>query len=328
MVNFAFGAPYVPPAPHVSPWTGLELFWTGWDGSEWALTSPRSGRFLRPGVRGLLMPTYERHSTSSSAVPGSRHRGTSTLDRECFWPLYEYSDKGSADFMEYNRAFWRTMDPDREGTWRAVLPGGEERTLGLKLLSVEDGLNHDPIQRGWLSSAVTLIADSPYWRGETVAQSWGQSDPKNYYVDDAARAANGWGPEVMYYLSSGMAIGNATFTNAGDVEAYPVWTAVGSPTTTNVTFGVSGSVVTVPFAIPAGYAVQLDTDPVNGQVLWYGPWDAASRTITAPVDRTGMLDPTSKFAAVPAGEDRQLQITMTGTGAVMAELTPLYRRAL
>lgn len=328
MVNFAFGVPYRPPAPAVSPWTGIEMWWTGWDGSEWALTDPESGRFLRPGLRGLLMPEYERHSTSSSAVPGSRHRGTSTLDREVFWPLHEYSDLGSKDFMEWNRAFWRTMDPDREGTWRIVLPNAEVLKLGLKLLSVEDGLNHDPVKSGWLSSAITLVADSPYWRGQTVRRSWGQSDPKNYYVTDADRAENGWGPDVIHYLSSGMEIGETTFTNKGDVEAYPVWTAVGSPTTTSVTFGVAGAVVKVPFSIPAGYAVQLDTDPLNGQVLWYGQWDEVAMAIINPLDRTASLDPTSRFMAIPAGEDRQLSITFTGTGQVMAEVTPLFRRAI
>lgn len=327
MVNLAFALPYIPPAPAVSPWIGIDLWWTGWDGSEWALTDPEQGRFLRPGIRGLRMPDYKRHSTSSPAVPGSRHRGTSTLDRDVFWPLHEYSDVGSADFLEWKRAFWRTMDPDREGIWRAVLPGGEKRTLGLRFASLEPTLERDPIQDGWMSSAVTLLADSPYWRGETVDQSWGQTDPKNYYVTAEDRLANGWADDVIHYLSSGMEIGETTFTNAGDVEAYPVWTAVGSPTTTAVTFGVGSSVIKVPFNIPQGYAVQIDTDPLEGRILWYGRWDAAAMALIDPVDRTGSLDPASKFMAIPAGEKRQLTITMTGAGSIKAELTPLYREA-
>ncbi len=328
MVNFAFALPYAPPPAAASPWIGIDLWWTGWDGSVWQLTDPEAGRFLRPGIRGLLMPDYKRHSTSSSAVPGSRHRGTSTLDREVFWPLHEYSDEGSMDFIKWTRAFWRTMDPDREGTWHARLPDGDVRTLGLKYVSSDPTLTRDPVRDGWVSTNITLLADSPYWRGRTESKSWGQSAPKDYYVTEADRLESGWDADVIHYLSSGMEIGETTFTNPGDVEAYAVWTAVGSPTTTEVTFGVGSAVVRVPFSIPAGYAVQIDTDPVEGRVLWYGQWDDEAKALVDPVDRTGDLDPSSKFAAIPAGEKRQLAITMTGTGAIKAEITPLYRRVI
>ena len=325
MLNFAFGAPYVPPAPPVSPWQGFALSWTGWDGSVWALSNPRAGRFLRKGVVGLGMPEYERHKSESPAIPGSRHLGTSTKERAVFWPLYEYSDTSSAEFLKYNRAFWRTMDPDRPGVWSIVLPGGEVRTLGCRYINSPDVLRHDPIKSGWLGSGIDLVAENPYWRGETARRAWGQSVPKNYYVTLQDRINNGWSDDVIHYLSNGMELGSATFTNEGDVDAFPVWSAVGP--TTAVSFGVGDSVVNVPFTIPAGYAVQIDTDPVDGQVLWYGEWDEDSFTVKDPVDRTEDLDPLSMFVAVPAGEDRKLAITMTGTGAVLAALTPQYRRA-
>lgn len=324
-MGIAYAAPYVPPAPPVSPWRGFKLSWTGWDGSEWELTNPASGLFLRPGVRGLGLPSFERQSSTSPMVAGSRHRGSSTKDRDVFWPLYLYSDKGSAEFMARDRAFWRSLDTDLEGVWSVILGDGSRRTLGLRLSGADDTLNHDPVQRGWAGYGIDLIADQPYWLGETVVKSWSQGDLRDFYTTSGDISTYGYPADTIHYLSSGGALGSATFTNDGDVPAYPTWTVIGP--TTAVSFGVGTSKVTVPFAVPSGYAVQLDTDPVNGQVLWYGVWDAASKTITAPADRTTELDPASAFVAIPRGQDRPLTITMTGTGTVIAALQNKYRRA-
>ena len=324
-MGIVYAIPYAPPAPPALPWRGISLTWQGWDGSEWDLTRPAAGLFLRPGVRGLGLPTFERQSSSSPSVAGSRHRGTSTGDREVFWPLYLYSDNSSADFMERDRAFWRSLDTDLEGTWTAHLPNGERRTLGLRLAGADDDWDHDPIQRGWAAYGINLLAAEPYWLGGTVRQSWGQGDLRNYYITEEDRATYGYPSDAIHYLSQGGALGSATFTNDGDVPAYPVWTVVGA--TTAVSFGVGGNDIIVPFDIPAGYAVQLDTDPVDGQVLWYGEWDAASKTITSPADRTEDLDPASAFVAIPRGQDRPLTIQMTGTGTVIAEVRNKYRRA-
>jgi hypothetical protein len=317
--------PYTPPPPKVASWRGVALSWTGWDGSEWELTNPASGLFLRPGVRGLAMPGFERQSSSSPVVAGSRHRGTTVKDREVFWPLYLYSDEGSAAFVERDRAFWQSLDPDMEGTWAADLPDGSRRTLGLRLISADDNQSNDPVRRGWANYGITLLADQPYWIGETVTKSWGADDVRSFYITSEDRAAYGYPAEAIYYLSPGGSLGSATFTNDGDVPAYPVWTVIGA--TTAVSFGVDGKNIIVPFTIPAGYAVQLDTDPVNGQVLWYGQWDAVAKVIKSPVDRTAELDPASAFAAIPRGQDRPLTISMTGAGVVIAEVRNKYRRA-
>lgn len=324
-MGFAYAIPYIPPAPPAPAFRGLALSWIGCDGSEWELTRPAAGLFLRPGVRGLQLPQFERQSSSSPSVAGSRHRGSSTKDRDVFWPLYLYSDDGSAGFMERDRAFWRSLDPDVEGTWAAVTPDGGKRTLGLRLIGADDDMQMDPIKRGWAKYGINLLADDPYWVGETVRKSWSQGDLRNFYVTADDITASAYPADTIHYLSSGGALGSATFSNDGDVPAYPVWTVIGP--TTAVSFGVGGADIIVPFAIPAGYAVQLDTDPVNGQVLWYGAWDPVAKVITNPVDRTPELNPASAFVAIPRGQDRPLSIAMTGTGTVIAEVRNRYRRA-
>lgn len=325
-MGIVFAAPYVPPAPPVSPWRGIRLSWTGWDGSEWELTNPAAGLFLRPGIRGLGLPTFERQSTSSPMVPGSRHRGSSTADREVFWPLCLYSDAGSTAFMARDRAFWRSLDPDLEGTWMAELPDSSKRTLRLRLNGAEDEMTHDAVQRGWAKYGINLLADQPYWMGETVRKSWSQGDLRNYYVTAEDRIEYGYAADVIHFLSNGGTLGSATFTNDGDVPSYPKWTVVGA--TTAVSFGVGTGVIIVPFTIPEGYAVQLDTDPVGGRVLWYGQWNAATKTIASPIDRTSELDPASSFLPIPRGQHMPLSIQMTGTGTVIAEVQNKYRRYL
>lgn len=323
MVNFAYALPYVPPAPPAPPWQGFRLSWRGWDGSEWELSKPSTGLFLRPGVRGLHLPEFERQSTESAMVAGSRHRGTSTKNRECFWPIYLYSDDSSAAFLERDRAFWNSLDPDLGGTWTIHLPGGKTRSLNLRLTGSDDDLLYDSIKMGWAKYGVTLLADQPYWLGDKVRRSWSQGEQRNYYVTAEDRVTYGYAPDVIHYLSSGGNLGSATFSNDGDVPAYPVWTVVGPVSA--VSFGVEGSNIVVPFTIPSGYAAQIDTDPINGQVLWYGEWDGAR--IVNPVDRTADLDPSSKFVAIPRGQNRPLSFTMTGTGTVIADVQNRYRRA-
>lgn len=327
MVNFAYALPYIPPAPPAPRFARMRLTWTGWDGSFWELTSPNSGRFLMPGVRGLGMPEYVRHFTKSDFVAGSRHRGSSVMDREVVWPLYEYNDESSAEFIRWKRAFWRTLDPDREGTFRVHLPGGEEtRSLRLRFASCPDALEHDPVMMGWKKSGITLLADKTYWRGDPIRRMWTQADPRDYYVTAADKVTHSYPDEVIHYLSAGSSLGSATITNAGDVETFPVWTVIGP--TTSVTFGVGEDIVRVPFEVPAGKAIRINTDPVDGQALWFGDWDEEHDAVTSPVRRTRELDPLSKFVAIPAGEDRKLAITMTGTGTVMAEVIPRFREGI
>lgn len=227
--------------------------------------------------------------------------------------------------MQRDRAFWNSLDTDLEGTWTAHLPNAERRTLGLKLVGADDDWAHDHIQRGWAQYGINLLADRPYWMGEKVAKSWAQGDMRNYYITAEDRITYGYPDDAIYYLSPGGALGSAAFTNDGDVPSFPVWTAIGP--TTAVSFGVGGSDIIVPFEIPAGYAVQLDTDPVDGQVLWYGEWDTATKSILSPEDRTTELSPASAFVPIPRGQDRPLTIQMTGTGTVIAEVQNRYRRA-
>jgi hypothetical protein len=302
MAGIVYGAPYAPPVPVAPVWRGLRMGWTGWDGSEWALTSPRSGLFLMPGVRGLSFPKFERYSSQSPGVAGSRHRGHRVGDREAFWPLYLYSDDGSQGFIDRDSAFWASLHPDLPGLWWAEQPDGAKRTLALKLSDVDD-TNPDAVRRGWAKYGITLLADDPFWLGEPVSRTWAQSEMRAFLPPT---------PGAGYAVSSGSTLATARASNPGDVETHVVWEAHGP--FTSVTVGVGDSTVVAPIEVLEGQVLVIDTDPeVQAAFL-----DGAD--VTEQLTR-------AEFGTIPPGASVPLTLAMAGTGFITASYTPKYYRA-
>lgn len=374
---------------------GTPMEWVGADGSVWLLTDRSRGVVLKRGVRGLLMPRYDRYSSTSPVVPGSRHKGSRATDREVFWPVKVFTGKGSLEWMRLNRAFWKSFDPDIPGTWIVKHPDGGKRRLSCRFIEVEDELDRNPLSLGWETYRIRMLANQPFWTGDPVTQSWKTAESKPYYNTGADTAAtlqvtgdtvtivghgylagqqvrfrsitgttgiametpyyavnptantfqlaatvggvaidltgvDGTGTlytvaDYLHYLSSGTSIGDAVFTNEGDEPAYPTWQGVGP--FTELTVGVEGETLTIPFAVESGKAVEINTHPVDGQRLWYGDWDLVNNTVINRVNRTADLSGDQRFAPIPAGESRQLSLTITGTGTVIATITPQFRSA-
>lgn len=303
MAGVVYGAPIPPPPMAVQAWKGVKLSWVGWDGEEWPLSDPSSGVFLMRGVRGLGMPQFDRYSSSSPAVAGTRHRGTYTKEREAFWPAYVYSDAGSMDFLTRDSGFWHGLSPDKTGVWTAETPDGKKRSLTLRLSSVDEDPGNDPIFRGWARYGITLIADDPFWCGETVKRSW-QEQARRDFLPAAAGAG--------YYVSSGSTLGSATLTNPGDVDAHVKWTVRGP--FSSVSVGVGDALVTAPITAAEGQTLVIDTDP------------AVQAAFLDGTDVTDQLT-SAEFGVLPPGEAVPLSLTMAGTGVITAEFTPRFLRA-
>jgi len=282
------------------------MVWTGWDGSEWELTKPSSGVFLTgKGVEGLGMPEHLAWVGESPATHGQYYRGFVVEPRQVFWPVYLYSDAGSDDWLERDRAFWRSLQPGMHGTWSVTTPRGGKRSLSCRF--VDDGrhaFQMDPMFRGWASYGVSLIADSPFWTGEPVRRTWSQSDAVDFYGGAVK------GPP--FNISSGSQLSTAKLTNEGDLEAWPVWTIRGP--LTSVTVGVDGRTVQWNETLTADDILVIDTDPTVQSAGLNG------------VDVTAQLG-SADFAPIPAGHERPLSLTMAGTGSVEASITPRYFRA-
>lgn len=325
MAYFVYGTPYVPPAPLPSPWSRLPMTWTA-KGVEWSLSNPESGLFLLPGVRGLGSVKTERHSTSSPGAAGSRFEGVSVLDREVFWPVHIYHDGGSLDWMMRDRAFWAGMDPADTGVWRVTHPDGAHRSLTLRFVSDGDHTsNGDPVYRGWESYGILLVAERPYWEGDPEVKSFaGTGTPAPFFEPDGPALVN---------ISSSYSVETAAMDNPGDVESYPRWYIDGEITSASV--GVGDEIVNVPFAVPFGKCLVIESDPdLIGATMYDITVEGMSKKPAARVFGVDLINPVDKTAAlgeadfspIPAGSQVPLSLTIIGQGAVEALLPTLYRR--
>lgn len=331
MANIVFGSPYRPPAPPAPAFVGLAMRWES-KGTKWTLTDPDTGLFLMPGIRGLGSARSERHATTSPGAPGSRHEGVSFLDREVFWPVCIWNDDGSIEWMLRDRAFWSTMDPLTTGKWVVTLPDGSERSLWLRFQDDGDHVSeYDPLRRGWEKYGIKLLAEQPFWEGQPMVRSWKNRVYEPFFDPN--------GPELVN-IASGSDASTARIDNPGDVESYPRWFVDGEATTATV--GVDGVVVNIPFAVPAGKCLIVESDPdLIGATLYdISPAQLAldpdkrkkpsDRIIGVdllnPVDKTAALGE-ADFAPIPAGQSVPLSLTIGGAGAVEVLLPTYYRRA-
>lgn len=308
------GTPIIPPDEPQPPVqvlrSPLRHVWRGWDGTEWDLTGHRpTGVYLRPGVRGMNAAPQQVYRTALAGVNGTRYRGHRLTSREVFWPISIWSAGDSQEWLDYDAKFWRTLQPGRVGTWTVVQPNGTARSLRLRF---EDDGDHaaewDPAQLGWERYGIRFMADQPLWEGATVRPpAWAAADSQNFYGGDAG---GGFGPP--YFISSSFTLANAVIDNPGDVDAWPVWRITGP--TTEVTVGVAGRLIEIPFALTDAQTLVIDTAP-TAQTAYLGS-----------TERTQDLGAVN-FAPIPAGSSRPLSLAMVGTGTVQAELVPLYLRA-
>lgn len=302
-----FGAPpYVPPAPALR-WVSHSMVWKGADGSEWGLSDPSSGIvMLRDGVTGLHLPAWDRWTSESPATAGSRFRGTRVTAREITWAVHVWSDVDSADWLARDRAFWKSFSPDTAGTWEVTAPDGQVRSIDCRLTS--DGgyeYGHLPTANGWATYPVNLVADSPFWRGETVSRSWLQGDPVEFFDAEGSPA---------FHISATQTIDDAEITNPGDVSAWPVWTIEGPVEGAPVTVTVGGGTISIP-DMSAGETLVIDTDPTSASAKLDGV-------------EVGHLIEQWNPRPIPAGGASAITVVKTQMASLRCEITPRYYRGI
>lgn len=300
-----------PELPTDVDWSGLaSMTWTGANGVGFELLSLDSGVRAAPGIRGLTLPQWQSWDSTSPAIAGQSHRGSRALPRECLLAVWVLSDAGSLAWIEHDRAFASTLDPDRPGVWEVTHPDGQRRRLSCRV--TEDGvgaLDRDPSVPGWVGYQLGMVADQPFWEGDPVQRQWINTVPVNFF----GGTPGGFGPPFV--IGTGSTISGATITNRGEVETYPIWQIDGPWTT--VTVGTAGRTATLTANVLAGQSRFIDTRP-----------DRLTVTDQDGADRIAELSATSDLLSpIPPGAEVPLSLSMTGTGAVTATITPLYRRA-
>ena len=289
----------------VNRWPGVTaMTWVGWDGTLWDLLRGTEGVvLLEKGVRGLAMPPIGRHTQESPALAGSRHTGWRAVEREVFWPVYVWSEDSSREWFDRDAAWWATMHPDQVGEWAVTTSRSGTRRLRLRYVDdSEHSFDHDPARVGEAIYGVRLVAEQPFWEGETALSSWSLSEQASFF------------PGPPFWIGSAYTLATATIRNPGDVPAWPVWTVHGPFTSARV--GTAGATITVPFGLQDGASLTIDTRP------------AVMRAVdSSGVDRTRELG-AAAFAPVPPGVRVPLDLDLGGEGGrITAQLAPLYLRA-
>jgi hypothetical protein len=289
------------------------MTWTGWDGSVWGLTSAAEGAVMMAGVRGLTMPPVVHYSTAYASVPGATWRGHTVDAREVFWPIQIYHDLNSQAWIDRDRAFWKTMRPEKKGVWTVRHPSGAERHLDLRFSNDGDvAYEHDPVLRGWSNYGITLTAEQPFWRATPIKREWSAGGALPFYPA---------GEGETFVISPSTTLDSSAMPNPGDVDAYPVWEVHGPTTTAQV--GVAGRNITIPFAVGENQVLVIDTAPTAQAATLY---DVAGGVRSNAVDKTVELG-TANFVPVPADSVTTTTLSISGSGKVSLILTPLYLRA-
>lgn len=310
MVNIVYAAPYAAPTLPglVASWKGMRHTWTGWDGSEWDLTDPSGGvAFTADGLEGLGMPDITNYTHDSPVVHGVSWDGWLATGRKVFWPVAVFSGSvtdsvpSSQAWIRRNRAFWKTFRPGKVGTWTVELPSGEKFSLKLRFGGSPDpGFSHDPAQKGWAVYGIELFPEQPFWEAPAVVESWGAEEKVPFLGPDGAAPP--------FFPSPAATLSTAKVTNPGDVETFIQWTITG-PTET-VTVGIGSARTVVPFPVPDGSKLVIDTNP---------------RNLIAELDGVDVMERLSEFnySPLPPGEGIALSLSRSGPGAVEARFTPL-----
>lgn len=296
-------APVSSDSPGLSATLPRRMRWVGADGSVWPLTRPYADNpRLMPGVRGLHMPRFEVYESGSPLVPGVELMGYTIAKRPVYWPML-FRSNSIADWEADHAGFFDSFHPVNPGTW---IVGEAEKERRLDLTGVFDGsysFVRDPFVTGRAVIGVELVAPRPLWRGRIVRRVFAAEEGEDFIPTGGA---------PPFHISPAATFQQATIENTGDEPAYLVWTVQGPAD--DVQLGVAGAVIEVPFPIPDGSTLVIDTDP-SGQFA----------TLNG-VDYTRELG-FQQFAPVPARGTSALQIAAAGAGVVTAELVPLYWRA-
>lgn len=327
MVNVAYaGVPSQSTPSDVVRFEGIGMTWTGWDGSVWDLANRASGVFLLSGVRGMGLPTGKRFRDQSPSSHGSQHQGFWWDEREVAWPIKTWHETGR-QFVERDRAFFKTLHPGKVGRWTVTMPGGASRYLDLRLepSKSDDGIDLLPTLFGWAKYLIYLVADQPFWVGQASVRSFkAPTSPEPFFEPT--------GPH-LFNIGQGFTLANAAIDNLGDEKSYPKW-FLDNGIEAGAWVGVGVLKVHVPFAVPEGKCLVIDSDPRAIGATMYdvvsGPASPSARVVGVdminPVDKSEQIGE-ADFGAVEPGMSKPLDISFAGTGFVEAYLENLYDRA-
>lgn len=289
----------------------IEHVWTSPDGVEIDLSDRASGvRMAAGGIEGLGDGDVTDFVQERAVLDGQTFNGFKTKPRSVFWPIV--IDGDAIGWEDQQRAFWTALPPGRNGSWKVTTPGGSVRTLPCRYVPSSYAPDLDPTVNENETVGVTLIADDPFWHGPTVLKAFQTAEtPRPFYST---------GPEVLNIMSSNT-VDTATMTNVGDVPTWSIITINGPATAFSLSYyfnntpaDIAGSV-----ALAADQCLEIDTHPDKQTVRRYNS-DGSYDVVFDSMDQIF-------WRPFPPGVDVPIFIELNGSGSMLIEFDPLYRRA-
>ena len=287
----------------------LQISWTGTDGSSWDLISgPIALR--ADGIQGLGMPTTADTVRATGLTHGQTFQSWRLQPRPFFMPLI-FQDASRYDVQGLQRSFWRSMEVGKYGTLAVTDSAGYRRSLQLRFVDdVNLSYSVDPYAPvlGEKAFGVNLIADNPFWQGDTESITFGLGPGGT-----ATFFGNGSSATPFYIVKSAGGTA-ATLSNFGDLPAYVTYTISAPMTSFDLT--VDGHHVTGAIELVDDEALTIETSP-QSQIAYKDDGSRMTRYLTA-----------ADFAPVPdSGEPVPIGIDVVGTGSVTVSFRPQYMRA-
>lgn len=285
----------------------IEFSWVGPDGQIHDL-SRGPLRLTAQTLEVIMSLTVDATVDELSYLDGQLVNGTKAVATE--FPLQVATavpKRLIPDWTAVDAAWKKSMRPGEYGQLLVAGPGGDVRVLTARMKSEKPGLEHDQSELRRTNLIYVMVADDPWWHGETKSTVFGAHQaPPSFY------GPRGFGPP--FYLAAGSVAGAAEVANPGDVDAWGTWTFYGP--TPRFSAVVDGQRLAGDFAIRSGDYVTIDTHPTRQAAL--------------TADGTDVTDRLSSFgfAPVPAGDRVPVQVLTYGQGMARLDLSPRYYRGM
>jgi Phage tail protein len=263
--------------------------------------------YVLPGLAGRMSPSMSFILQRVPLQPGQRFRDVRHGVAEVKVPVELYGATDTA-LRSSVRTWVHRLDPFRgDGKLRITAPAGDQRELICRCAEGLDQAVEDEGDVGHrLRAILRFVTEQPYWQDASdTVQTWTLLSSLATFF-----------PLFPLRLSGSEVFADATVTNDGDVEAWPVWTIAGpgsSPILRNLT---TGDLLSLPVTLLAGESVTIDTRP-------------GAKTVTKQNGTSlfGSLTATSSLWPLAQGSN-SVRIEMSGATSVSSVALNWRRRWL
>ena len=256
-----------------------EIYWIDADGGCICLSDDEPYR-VRMGIDGRFMPPFGYTSETIYGVQGTVRRGTQLKERSTSYPLLVYGEDPDEVRKNLRNLLYATNPLRGKGNLKVAT--NDDRTFFLNCYLDAISLPENADTAGWSNGKAFQLLAATFISHDSL---WWDPLENDVYIDGSD-------------LSSSF-----TLYNAGDVEAWPIWSLAGAWSTALIYNETTGKQLYSTFGVPSTLVMYIDTRPLIRTV---NTEHTTNRMSSLSVDST-------LFSLAPGVN--QIGATFTGTSA-------------